>query len=328
MSLRWAVVGAARIAREQVVPAIARSGESEVLAVSSASGRGAEFVTALGLERSYASHQDLLADPDVDAVYIALPNAHHVQWICAALEAGKHVLCEKPLVLNAEELARVESAARASGTYVAEAFMYRHHAQQQRLQEVLASGEIGDLVHLQARLHFTMERTAEPDIRLRPDLGGGSLHDLGCYPVDLFSSLVDSDPDCVTGVGQFDGPTGVDVRFAGSLRYGAVTASLDCSFDAPFTNTAAVIGTRGRVELTDAFRADRHQGVALLTVTDADERSRQERLVTDQYAEQIRAFERDVVAEQGLESEHWLRTCRTARTVERLAAAADLSRPR
>ncbi|WP_153393838.1 Gfo/Idh/MocA family protein [Ornithinicoccus halotolerans] len=330
-SLKWGVLGAARIAREQVVPAIQRSGTGEVVAVSSASGRAAEFAAAAGIGRHYGSHEELLADPEVQAVYVPLPNAAHAAWTEAAATAGKHVLCEKPIVLSSAELARVEEAARGAGVHVAEAFMYRHHPQLARVRELIADGAVGDVVALQARLHFALERTSEPDIRLRADLGGGSLRDLGCYPVDLFGTLLDAEPDEVRavavreGAGEPDAGSGVDRRLSASLRYGDVVASLDCSFDVPFTNTATVLGTRGRLSLTDAFRADRQlEGAGTLVLERDGERS-EEQVPGDQYAAEVAAFAEAVAgAGAGSGARDWDTTVRTVRTVERIAEAAGL----
>src|SRR5699024_8585522 len=178
-STTWGVLGAARIAREKVIPAIGRAQAGEVVAVSSASGRAEPYAEELGIARAYASHEELLADPQVESVYIALPNAHHAEWIQRAARAGKHVLCEKPIVLGPTELAAVEAAAAETGVVVAEAFMYRHHPQLATVRDLLDDGTLGDLVALHARLHFNLDRaTGSTDIRLNPTLGGGSLLDL------------------------------------------------------------------------------------------------------------------------------------------------------
>ena len=142
------MLGAARIAREQVIPGIRRSGSGEVVAVSSASGRAGSYAAEVGIPKAYDSHEDLLADADVDAVYIALPNSLHASWIVRAAEAGKHVLCEKPLVVTGEELERVAAAVEAAGVHLAEAFMYRHHPQLATVRELIGAGKIGELVTL------------------------------------------------------------------------------------------------------------------------------------------------------------------------------------
>ena len=159
----------------------------------------------------------------------------------------------------------MEAAVEAAGVHLAEAFMYRHHPQLATVRELIGAGTVGELVTLEARLHFSLTRTGEPDIRLRPDMGGGALLDLGCYPVDLFGGLTGTDPDDVAAVAHREG--GVDTRTAAVLRYGNVVASLDCSFDAPMVNTATIIGTEGTITLTDAFRTDLVDGVGTVLVT-------------------------------------------------------------
>jgi xylose dehydrogenase (NAD/NADP) len=322
-NVRWGVLGAARIAREQVIPAIRRSGIGEVLAVSSASGRAAPYAAELGIPRAYGAHEELLADPDVDAVYVALPNSVHALWIARAASAGKHVLCEKPLVLGTAELQEVEAAVASAGVVLAEAFMYRHHPQLATVRELLDSGVVGELVTMQARLHFPLPRTGEPDIRMRPDMGGGALLDLGCYPVDLFGSLAGGDPDEVAAVAHREPADGVDVRTAAVLRYGDVVASLDCSFDAPMTNTATLIGSRGTLTLTDAFRADLVEGVGTVLVDTGGTTDRIE-VPGDQYAEQIRAFSASLTRPADAEAAATL-TRRTVGTLDRIARAAGLT---
>jgi predicted dehydrogenase len=319
-SVRWGVLGAARIAREQIIPAVRRSGCGEVVAVSSASGKARAYADDLGIPRAYETHDDLLADPDVDAVHIALPNSLHASWIVRAAEAGKHVLCEKPLVLGSRELEEVEAAVAAVGVQLTEAFMYRHHPQQAKVRELVRSGVVGDLVTVEARLHFLLVRTEELDIRLRPDMGGGALLDLGCYPVDFFGALLGGEPDEVAAVAHRDSPDGVDTRTAAVLRYGDVLAALDCSFDSPFHNTATLIGTEGRITLPDVFRPDLTGGVGTVLVHRDGDPERIE-LAGDQYAEQIRAFsaalgDRDAAGADAALSR------RTVRTVERIARAA------
>lgn len=320
MSLRWGVLGAARIAREQLIPAVARSGCGTVVAVSSASGRAAGFARELGIPRAYASHEELLADDTVDAVYIALPNSEHAPWAQRAARAGKHVLCEKPIVTSTAQLDELEAEVRGAGVQLAEAFMYRHHPQIPRLQQLLDDGAIGDVVAVHARLHFLLERAEQPDIRLRADMGGGSLLDLGCYPVDLFGLLLGREPDDVTAVAHRGEPGGVDTRLAAALRYGDVVATLDCSFDAAFVNTATVVGSDGTITLTDVFRADRVNGVGTLVVQ--SDRGREVLEVCgDQYAEEVRAFTARVRTGAGGSAEAAL-TRRTATTLERIALAA------
>lgn len=319
--LRWGVLGAARIAREQVIPAIRRSGAGDVVAVSSASGRARGFADDLGIDRAYDSHEALLQDSDVDAVYIALPNSEHLRWIRQTAAAGKHILCEKPLVLDSAELDAAEAAVKDAGVQLAAAFMYRHHPQVAAVHEMLDSGAIGELVALHARLHFDLERTDDLDIRLRRDMGGGSLLDLGCYPVDFFGDLTGRDPDDIAAVAHRETVDGVDTRLAAVLRYGGVVATFDCSFDSAFLNTATIVGTTGTVTLSDVFRADLAEGVGTLVVQ-RDGSREVLRVPGDQYAEQALAFTRIV---RGTDPDAIARqdalTRRTVRTVERIANA-------
>jgi predicted dehydrogenase len=205
--------------------------------------------------------------------------------------------------------------------HLAEAFMYRHHPQLATVRELIAAGEVGDLVALQGRLHFSLPRTGEPDIRLRPDLGGGSLLDLGCYPVDLFGGLMGREPDDVAAVAHHEG--GVDARTAAVLRYGDVVASLDCSFDAPMVGTATLIGTAGTLTLTDAFRTDLAGGTGTLLL-ERDGGTRRIEVPGDSYADQIRAFAAALTDRGAAEADTAL-TRRTVRTLERIAQAAGLA---
>ncbi|GAA4286440.1 Gfo/Idh/MocA family oxidoreductase [Georgenia daeguensis] len=318
--IRWGVLGAARIARKQVIPAIRRAGAGEVVAVASASGNAERYAAEVGIPRAYAGYDELLADPGVDAVYIALPNAHHMRWILAAARAGKHVLCEKPIVLGTAELEEVTAACADAGVQLAEAFMYRHHPQLRRLRELLDAGAIGDLVTVESSFHFTLPRSEPPDIRLRRDLGGGALRDIGCYPVDLLGWLTGAEPDDLGVVAHRDTPDGADTRTAVAARYGAVTATLHCSFDAPFRAEARLIGTTGTIELPDVFRADQRGGTARIRVERDGDVSVVE-VEGDQYGEQVAAFARRVA--DGVEDAAGTAlTARTAATLERIAAAA------
>jgi predicted dehydrogenase len=223
--------------------------------------------------------------------------------------------------MDPSELEAVSRAASEAGVVVAEAFMYRHHPQIAELRRLLADGTLGDLVALEARLHFELDRVeGATDIRLDPAMGGGSLRDLGCYPVDLFGLLTDAEPDEVSAVAVRDEDGGVDTRFAAVLRYGPVVATLDCSFDTAFRNTATVIGSKGTVLLADVFRADRHGGAASL-VLETDGGRREIRCEGDQYAAEVAGFASRVAERRGDEQD-WQLTAYTTRTVARLAAAA------
>jgi len=321
-ALRWGVLGAAGIARTAMIPAIRRAGAGEVLAVSSASGKAPGYAAEVGIPRAYGSHAELLADPEVDVVYVALPNTEHARWTVAAAEAGKHVLCEKPIVLGLAELDVVEDAARRAGVQVAEAFMYRHHPQLRRVRELLDGGAVGELVTVESSFHFALARTDPPNIRLRRDLGGGALNDIGCYPVDLLGWLTGSEPDDLGVVSHRDEPNGVATRVSVTARYGALTANLHCSFDAAFRAEARLIGSEGTIHLPDAFRADRRGAPARVVLERGEEREVVE-VDGDQYGAQAAWFA-ERVRTGTPDPEHAALTRRTAATLEGIARLGDL----
>lgn len=286
--VRWGVLGAARIARTAVIPAIRRAGAGEVVAVSSAGGRAAQYAADLDIPRHYGDHAELLADPDIDAVYIPLPNSEHARWTIAAAQAAKHVLCEKPIVLDTAELDAVEEACRAAGVQLAEAFMYRHHPQLTRLRELLDAGAIGELVSVDAAFTFVQDRGEPLDIRLRPDLGGGSLTDIGCYPVDFLGWLTGQEPEEFGAVAhRLD--NGADTRVSVAARYGTLTANLHSSFDSAFRAGATLYGSAGSIELPDLFRPDVREGNARIRV-ERDGQESVEEVVGDQYGLQMARF--------------------------------------
>ena len=196
------------------------------------------------IDRAHASYEELLEDSDVDAIYISLPNSMHVEWSIRALEAGKHVLCEKPMSRHPEEVERAFDVADKHERVLMEAFMYRHHLQSHALHELVLSGGIGQLRQLRARFSFTLENPE--DVRLRPELDGGALMDLGCYCISG-SRLVAGEPTLVFGR-QVVGETGVDMRFAAVMEFpGDVLAEFHCAFDLPYQRGLEAIGSKAAV---------------------------------------------------------------------------------
>jgi xylose dehydrogenase (NAD/NADP) len=194
------------------------------------------------IDKAHGSYDALLADPDVDAIYISLPNSMHVEWSIRALEAGKHVLCEKPMSRHPDEVERAFDVAKQNDRVLMEAFMYRHHLQSHALHELVLSGGIGELRQARSVFSFTLENAG--DVRLLPDLDGGALMDLGCYCISG-SRLVAGEPTTVLGR-QVTGDTGVDLRFAGVLEFEHdVLAEFHCGFDLPFQSGLEAIGSTG-----------------------------------------------------------------------------------
>ena len=249
-SMRLGLLSTARI-NEKLVAGARQTSGVEVVAIGSRDGARAEAqALALGVPRAHDSYESLLADPDVEAVYVALPNSLHVEWSLRALQAGRHVLCEKPMSRHPEDVARAFDAAEQGGLVLAEGFMWRHHPQARRLVELLQ--EIGELRLIRASFSFLLERIG--DVRLLGALDGGALMDVGCYCLSAARMLA-GEPLAVSAQ-QVRGGDGVDVRLTALLRFtGDVLASIDCGLDLAARDELEVTGTRGVLWLDDPWHA-------------------------------------------------------------------------
>ena len=250
-ALRWGLLSTAQI-NDQIVAGAAASELAEVVAVGGRDRARAEaYARARAIPRAHGTYEGLLADPDVDAVYVALPNALHAEWAAWAVEAGKHVLCEKPLGADPAAVERALTAAEAAGRVLVEGFMWRHHPQVARLRELLAEGAVGEVRLVRASFSFTL--VGEEDIRLDPALGGGALLDVGSYCVSALRLVAGGEPLRVSGEHVL-GPTGIDVRHTGALRFaGDVLGLLDCGFDLPERRGLEVVGAEGVVRLPEPW---------------------------------------------------------------------------
>ncbi len=246
--LRWGLVSTARI-NERLIPAIRESPRCELLAVGSGSGldRATRYAAGRNIPRAYGSYEELLSDPDVDVVYISLPNSLHTTWSVAAAQAGKHVLCEKPLALSVVEVEQIAAAAARHGVVIQEAVMMRYHPQTLELARRLADGVIGEVRLIRGVFALTLSR--EADIRFDPALGGGSIWDLGSYPVNFIRTMLSAQAVEVQGW-QATSASGVDVSFCGQLRFASgALAQLFSSFQAVPYAEADILGTNGRITL-------------------------------------------------------------------------------
>jgi predicted dehydrogenase len=250
-AVRWGILSTANI-NEKVLAGVSGSPAVSVVAVGSRSAESAlGFAEAHGIPRAHSSYEELLADDEVEAIYIPLPNGMHVEWTLAALAAGKHVLCEKPLTPRAEEAERCFDAAGAAGLVLSEAFMWRHHPQAQRLESLVREGAIGDLRLVRAAFSFPLPQV--PNVRWDAELDGGALLDVGCYCVSGSRMLAGAEPEHVTGEAVM-AESGVDSRFAGTLRFpGDVLGVFDCGFDLPPRDELEAIGSDGSLFLDDPW---------------------------------------------------------------------------
>jgi D-xylose 1-dehydrogenase (NADP+, D-xylono-1,5-lactone-forming) len=253
--VRWGVLGTGKIARDAMIPAILAAPNARLVALASR-----EVARAEALRRStapdarvYGSYTALLADPAVEVVYIALPNSQHAEWCIRAAEAGKHVLCEKPLALTAEEAQRAIQACRGAGVLLLEAFMYRFHPQTRWVLEQVGAGRIGTVRLVRGAFAFDI-RGRPQDIRLQAALGGGSLLDVGCYPVNYCRMIYGGPP--LTAAAQVVVPAGAQVEYAvaaaldfGNGRLGVI----DCSFQQPRHQRVEIVGEDGRIVVETPF---------------------------------------------------------------------------
>jgi predicted dehydrogenase len=249
-NLRWGVLSAARI-NQKVIPGLQSAAGCEVVALASRDQvRAAEAARELGIGRVHDSYEELLADPGVDAVYIPLPNALHVPWTIRALEAGKHVLCEKPLGRRAAEVEAAFAAAERSGRRLMEAFMYRHHPQTETLLRLVGDGAVGPVRTITASFGFNL--LGASDIRLDAELDGGALMDVGCYCLHAIRQLA-GEPVAVRAVQLVTGD-GVDITFAAALQMPAgVLAHFDAGIGQAPRHHLEVVGADGTLFLADPW---------------------------------------------------------------------------
>lgn len=262
---RWGILGVARINRALVGP-LASNGH-QLLAIASRSlARARTYADAQGIPRAYGSYEDLLADPDIDAVYIPLPHSMHVEWAEKAAEAKKHVLVEKPISLDGAGVRTLQSAARSHDVVITEAFMYRHHPLVAKVRELAHDGTIGRLQGVRGTFSFVLDRPA--DTRLEPEFGGGSLWDVGCYPVSFARTVVGQRPVAVQAAANWS-PGKIDLSFFGQIQFpDDIVAHVHSSFESPFKTEMEVIGSEGRLLIKRPFKPETVETIEVMTPTE------------------------------------------------------------
>ena len=250
--LRWGIIGTARINR-RVIPAMRLAKRSELIAVASRDRARAEhYAREWSIPRAVVGYQTMLDDSSIDAVYIPLPNTQHVEWTLAAIAAGKHVLCEKPIALDPHDVDRIATAAAAARVVVEEGFMYRHEPLTARVMWLVKAGAIGAVRAVVSGFTFALER--EHNIRLNPALGGGSLWDVGGYPVSYAQLIMGHEPKMVFGTAHWH-QSGVDEEFMGMLRFDeGATANVFAGFRTPYRTWLEVLGSEGGLTVPNPFR--------------------------------------------------------------------------
>jgi predicted dehydrogenase len=253
--IRWGVLSTANIGTEKVLPAMQRGAYCEVAAIASRDPEKARAAAeALGIPKAYGSYDELLSDPEIKAIYNPLPNHLHVPWSIKALQAGKHVLCEKPIALTVAEAQQLVDAARQYPSLkVMEAFMYRHHPQWQKARQIVADGDIGELRTIQSFFSYYLDDPA--NIRNMADIGGGGLMDIGCYNISLSRFIFDAEPRRVLGIIDYDPHFNTDRLTSGILDFGRGTSTFTCSTQLSPYQRVNIFGTEGRIEIEIPFNA-------------------------------------------------------------------------
>jgi predicted dehydrogenase len=291
VGLKLGLLSTAKI-NEAILRGASLTDRVDVVAVASRDqARADAYARERGIERAHGSYDGLLDDPGVDTIYIPLPNALHVEATLRALDAGKHVLVEKPLTRRRAEAERVFDAAERAGLVVMEGFMYRHHPQTKRLAELVHGGAIGELRVVRAAFTFTI--AGDTDVRLSAELDGGALMDVGCYCVSM-TRLLGGEPEAFAGF-QTLGPSGVDIRFAAAMRHpGGVLSHFHCGFDSPLSQDVVAVGSDGSAIVRAAWVINE----PVIELHRGDEVERIEVEPLDRYMLQLENFAAAVAGEQ------------------------------
>ncbi len=253
--VRWGVLSTAKIGTQKVLPSMQRGQYCDIAAIASRDlARAQEDATRLGIPKAYGSYEELLADPEIEAVYNPMPNHLHVPWSIKAIEAGKHVLCEKPISLTtAEGQELLDVAKRHPQIKVMEAFMYRHHPQWQRAKQIVDAGGVGELRTVHS--FFSYFNDDPSNIRNMAGIGGGGLMDIGCYNISVSRFIFGAEPQRVLGIVEYDPNFNTDRLASGILDFGHGTATFTCSTQLTSYQRVNIYGTTGRVEVEIPFNA-------------------------------------------------------------------------
>ena len=301
--VKWGVLSTANIAQTQLIPALKRAENAEIIAIASRNEKVHEIAERLGILKAYESYEALLTDPDIEAIYIPLPNNLHKEWVICAAKAGKHILCEKPVALHPADLEEMLATCNEKGVQFMEAFMYQFHPQHARVKEIIASGEIGD-VKLYKSSHSFYFENREGDIRMDVTKGGGAIWDIGCYSVHAMQLILGKQVKSLSFKTIVDPVTKVDVSAFGMIEFEEdIHAIIDCSFDMIDRNEYEIIGTKGTIKVKYAFRPDRLSGNGQIVVAHVGT-ERIEQIGGDIYKREIEFFSDAVRTNADLTVQH------------------------
>lgn len=291
--IKWGIISTAAIGQGALIPAIIDAVDNEVVAISSSNIEKAKDVASkFNIPKAYGSYEEMLNDPDIDAVYIPLPNHLHSEWVKKAAKAGKHILCEKPAALNAEEAKDMIEFCKEKNVIFMEAFMYQFHPQHQRVKDIIASGEIGEVKVMRSGFAFYMDPSErDANIRTKLEMGGGSVYDVGSYCLNAIRDILDSEPAKIFAQAEIHPTYKIDMLTTGVIELkNGVRAVFDSSFDASFNAGYEVVGTKGIIEAPRAFRSDMHNGEGIIIIKDENGVVREEKIQGHHYTLQVEHF--------------------------------------
>ncbi len=303
--VNWGVLSTAQIGTKSVIPAMQRSALCTIGAIASRDGAKAKAAAdELGIERAYGSYEELLADPTIEAIYNPLPNHLHVPWSIKAMEAGKHVLCEKPIAIDAKQAHELADASARTKRLVAEAFMVRHHPQWQKAKEIVDSGRIGEARAVQTIFSYCL--TDPTNIRNQAEIGGGGLYDIGCYAISTARYVFAGEPERVIGLFDNDSVMRTDRMTSGLAEFGGSRhLSFTCATQLVPCQRVQIFGTRGRIEIEVPFNAPADDATRIVMDDGRNLSGGGREAITlpacNQYTLQGDAFARAVLGEQPLE---------------------------
>ncbi|WP_421382295.1 Gfo/Idh/MocA family protein [Bacillus salacetis] len=292
-TVKWGILSTANIAKKALIPALQNSDNAEVAAIASISGKAEDTAKEFSIPKAYQSYEDLLDDPEIQAVYIPLPNTMHKEWVTKAARKGKHVLCEKPAALTAEDVKEMAEVCRINNVLFMEAFMYQFHPQHRRVKELIEEGAIGEVRHMRSAFTFKLDfEKNSQNIRLNKDLGGGSIWDVGCYCIHSTRYILGDEPAEVYVKGTLHDQFGVDTKAAGILSFeNGITASFECGFEQPMNDLYEVSGTKGTIKVPFAYRPDRFPGAEVsIEIIDDKGEERSETFKGNPYEIQVSHF--------------------------------------
>ncbi|MDY0394096.1 Gfo/Idh/MocA family oxidoreductase [Virgibacillus halophilus] len=294
-----------KLPKKELLPAFSRAENATVTAIASRTKnqKAEEIAQHFDIEKVYDSYEALLDDEEIDAVYIPLPNNLHKEWVIKAAEKGKHILCEKPAALHAEEMAEMQTACEKHNVQFVEAFMYRFHPQHERVKEIIDSGEIGKVRFMRASFSFLLE-SKTGSIKMNPQ-GGGSIYDVGCYGIHATRNILRMEPESVFVQGIMDTKHHVDTAATGIMTFpDHVQAVFDASFSMARRAEYEVIGEKGRVVVPRAFRPDWFEGQGIVDI-ETESGTRRETIVADQYKAEVEYASKRVLENGGKGDMHF-----------------------